>query len=221
MLPFQCTARFHADLALPLPNTHQIHHQSSPHRHPGVVTRVPDMCMHMYIYISIYGVSEMDTSILSILKCIRVHLLIYIHTYVYIHIFKYKFIMYIYIPQADSPPLQFLGLIAETLSLTNIARLIDVPQFSTTSLVQSRIGNTPVYTYTHAHTHTHARMYMGIYTYIHIFPISEISIERPPQKNCSPSTIIDMLSMRTSGTPRRGNRRSGVQLPLRFGRASS
>ena len=123
--------------------------------------------------------------------------------------------------QADSPPLQLLGLMAETLSITNIARLTDVPQFSTTSLVQSRIGNTPVYTYTHAHTHTHARMYMGIYTYIHIFPISEISIERPPQKNCSPSTIIDMLSMRTSGTPRRGNRRSGVQLPLRFGRASS
>ena len=29
MLPFQCTALFHADLALPLPNTPQIHHESS------------------------------------------------------------------------------------------------------------------------------------------------------------------------------------------------
>jgi len=121
-------------------------------------------------------------------------------------------------PQADSPPLQLLGLMAETLSITNIARLINVPQFSTTSLVQSRIGNTPVYTYTLAHTHTHKRMYMRIHTYIYVFPISEMSSERHPQKNCSTSTIIDMLSMRTSGTPRR---RSGVQLPLRFVRASS
>ena len=146
---------------------------------------------------------------------------IYIHMYTYIYSSTYKIVIYIYIPQADSLPLRFLGLMAATLSIANIAWLIDVPQFSTTSLVQSRIGNTPVYTYTHAHTHTHTRMYMGIYTYIYVFPISEISIERPLQKNCSPSTIIDMLSMRTSGTPRRGNQRSGVQLPLRFVRASS
>ena len=116
---------------------------------------------------------------------------IYMHTYIYSS--TYIFIIYIYIPQADSPPLQFLGLMAETLSIANIAWLINVPQFSTTSLVQSRIRNTPVYTYTHAHTHTHTRMYMGIYTYIYVFPISEISIERPPQKNGSPYTIIDML----------------------------
>ena len=148
--------------------------------------------------------------------CTFVNLYTYIciHTYIQVQIYNVHV-------HADSPPLQLLWLMAETLSITNIARLINVPQFSTTSLVQSRIGNTPVYTYTLAHTHTHKRMYMRIHTYIYVFPISEMSSERHPQKNCSTSTIIDMLSMRTSGTPRRGNWRSGLQLPLCFMRASS
>jgi len=38
--------------------------------------------------------------------------------------------MIIYKPQADSPPLQSLELTTQTLSITNIARLIDAPQLS-------------------------------------------------------------------------------------------
>ena len=149
--------------------TSQIHHQSSPHLRPGVLTRVPDVCVHMYIYISIYVVSEMVASMSSIMECVHVQVLIDIHTCVHIHIFKHKFIMIIYIPQADSLPLRFLGLMAATLSIANIAWLIDVPQIFTTSLVHSRIGNTPVYTYTHAHTRTHTHIHTHIYAYIYIY----------------------------------------------------
>ena len=72
-------------------------------------------------------------------------------------IIKYK-------PRADSPPLQASELTAQTLRITNIARLIDVPQLSTTFPVQTRIGNIPVYTYTH--THTRARMLLA---QVHIY----------------------------------------------------
>jgi len=146
----------------------------------------------------------------------HVHTHKYIRTCVYICILNAQFTMIIYKPQADSPPLQSLELTSQTWSTTNIARLIYAPQLSTTSLVQSRIGNIPLYIYTNTHTHV-----VGISTCIHVLPTFQILIERPFQQICSPATIIDMLSRRTSGTLRRWSRTSGVQLHLRCVRASS
>jgi len=120
---------------------------------------------------------------------------------------------------------------AVTLSIANISWSTGLPQFSTICLVLSGIGNTPVHTHTHTHTHMYIYIYIYTYHSLRLFLFLSNSIsssealpdtlllafsyplhrfvfpsfkktEHLPHKKCSPATVIDMWSVRTSYTAR-------------------